>query len=84
MLDVQIHTGRTHQIRVHLSSIGNPVIGDQIYSKKWARYKVPYILLASVFLKFRHPVTGKELSFRAELPAHIKEYIDKLDASVNQ
>lgn len=84
MLDVRIHTGRTHQIRVHLSSIGNPVIGDQIYSKKWAKYKVPYLLLASTFLKFKHPVTGEELSFTAELPDHMKEYIVKLDTMLEQ
>jgi len=84
MLDVQIHTGRTHQIRVHLSSIGNPVIGDQIYSKKWAKYKVPYILLASTFLQFNHPVSGEEMTFTAELPSHMSEYIVKLDTMINQ
>lgn len=84
MLDIRIHTGRTHQIRVHLSSIGNPVIGDQIYSKKWAKYKVPYLLLASTFLKFKHPVTGEELSFTAELPEHMNEYIVKLDTMLEQ
>ncbi len=84
MLDVRIHTGRTHQIRVHLSSIGNPVIGDQIYSKKWEKYKVPYLLLASTFLKFKHPVTGEELSFTAELPEHMKDYIVKLDTMLEQ
>ncbi len=84
MLDVRIHTGRTHQIRVHLSSTGNPVIGDQIYSKKWEKYRVPYLLLASTFLKFKHPVTGIELSFSAELPPHMKEYIGKLEATIAQ
>ena len=84
MLDIRIHTGRTHQIRVHLSSIGNPVIGDQIYSKKWEKYKVPYLLLASTFIKFKHPVTEDELSFTAELPAHMKEYIEKLDTMLAQ
>ncbi len=84
MLDVQIHTGRTHQIRVHLSAMGNPVIGDQIYSKKWAKYKVPYILLASSFLKFKHPITGEELAFTAELPSHMAEYIVKLDTMIAQ
>lgn len=84
MLDIRIHTGRTHQIRVHLSSIGNPVIGDQIYSKKWEKYRVPYLLLASTFLKFSHPVTGEELSFEAELPRHMQEYIEKLDTMLAQ
>ena len=84
MLDIILHTGRTHQIRVHLSAMGNPVVGDQIYSKKWEKYKVPYLLLASTFLKFKHPVNGKELSFNAEIPQHISEYIDKLNSMTDQ
>ncbi len=84
MLDVRIHTGRTHQIRVHLSSSGNPVIGDMIYSRKWAKYKVPYLLLASVFLRFTHPVTGEELSFQAKLPGHMEDFIVKLDGMLDQ
>ncbi|MCL2154472.1 MAG: RluA family pseudouridine synthase [Leptospirales bacterium] len=84
MLDIILHTGRTHQIRVHLSAMGNPIIGDQIYSKRWEKYRVPYLLLASTYLKFTHPTTGKELSFTAELPSHFSEYIDKLNSMVNQ
>ena len=83
MLDIILHTGRTHQIRVHLSAMGNPIAGDQIYSKKWEKYKVPYLLLASTYLKFTHPTTGKELSFSAELPPHFSEYIDKLNSMVD-
>jgi 23S rRNA pseudouridine1911/1915/1917 synthase len=84
LLEIKIHTGRTHQIRVHMSSIGNPVIGDQIYSKRWEKFKVPYLLLASTYLKFRHPVSGGELSFTAEPPAHITEFIEKLNLMENQ
>ena len=84
ILNIILHTGRTHQIRVHLSAMGNPIVGDQIYSKKWEKYKVPYLLLASTYLKFTHPASGEELSFNAELPLHISEYIDKLNLMVNQ
>ena len=84
LLDIKIHTGRTHQIRVHMSSTGNPVVGDQIYSKKWEKHKVPYMLLASTYLKFRHPVSGEELSYTAELPQHITEFIEKLNIMENQ
>ncbi|MCL1864370.1 MAG: RluA family pseudouridine synthase [Spirochaetes bacterium] len=84
MLNIILHTGRTHQIRVHLSAMGNPIVGDQIYSKKWEKYKVPYLLLASTYLKFIHPISREVLSFSAELPLHISEYIDKLDSMVNQ
>lgn len=79
LLDIKIHTGRTHQIRVHMSATGNPVIGDQIYSKKWEKHKVPFLMLASTALSFRHPVTGEEMSFTVPLPAHMVEFMDKLD-----
>ena len=84
MLNIILHTGRTHQIRVHLSAMGNPIIGDQIYSKKWEKYKAPYLLLASTCLRFKHPSSGAELSFSAELPPHILEYFDKLNSMVDQ
>jgi 23S rRNA pseudouridine1911/1915/1917 synthase len=79
MLDITIHTGRTHQIRVHLSSMGNPIIGDPIYSKKWEKYKVPYLLLASIYLEFTHPNSGERISFSAELPEHMVKFMNKLD-----
>ncbi len=79
LLDIEIHTGRTHQIRVHLSSMGTPIIGDPIYSKKWEKYKVPYLLLASVYLGFTHPESGESVSFTAELPEHMRKFIIKLD-----
>ncbi len=78
-LSLRIHTGRTHQIRVHLSWLGVPVVGDPIYSKKWKKHRVPYLLLASVELCFRHPETGEELEFRAEIPSHMRDFIDKLE-----
>jgi len=79
LIDIKIHTGRTHQIRVHMSATGNPVIGDQIYSKKWEKHKVPYLLLASTSLSFDHPVTGERLSFTIPLPQHMAEFMEKLE-----
>jgi 23S rRNA pseudouridine1911/1915/1917 synthase len=78
-LDIDLHTGRTHQIRVHLSSLGLPIVGDRYYSKKWARYNVPYLLLASVSLAFTHPVSGKELAFSIDVPEHMAAYIKKME-----
>jgi 23S rRNA pseudouridine1911/1915/1917 synthase len=80
-LELILHTGRTHQIRVHLSSIGHPIIGDQIYSKKWAKYKVPYLMLAAVYLEFKHPKSGENMRFEAPLPIHIQNFISKLEIS---
>ncbi len=79
LLRLSLHTGRTHQIRVHLSSLGNPIVGDPIYSKKWDKYRVPYLLLASVLLEFDHPVTGERVSFSAETPGHIDAFIARLE-----
>ena len=81
LLDVRPHTGRTHQIRVHLSSIGTPIVGDPIYSRKWAKYNLPYLLLAAVSLEFTHPDTGKRISFNIPLPGHISNFIRKLDSA---
>ena len=79
MLSVRIHTGRTHQIRVHLSSSGLPIVGDPIYSKKWEKYRVPYLLLASVNLGFTHPQSGDELNFNIPLPQHMSDFIQKAE-----
>ncbi len=76
---IHILTGRTHQIRVHCSSIGMPIIGDQIYSKKWQKYKVTYLLLASTYLAFKHPVTKKDLEFTIDMPQHMADFIEKLE-----
>lgn len=81
-LDLTIHTGRTHQIRVHLSSIGHPVICDPVYSKKWAKYKVPYLLLAAVYLEFNHPKSGEKMRFEAPLPEHMVNFINKLEKNL--
>jgi 23S rRNA pseudouridine1911/1915/1917 synthase len=82
LLEIDLHTGRTHQIRVHLSSEGIPIVGDPIYSKKWEKYRVPYLLLASVFLEFAHPEHGRTMTFAAEYPEHMRNFIDKIERLV--
>jgi 23S rRNA pseudouridine1911/1915/1917 synthase len=76
-LRVIIHTGRTHQIRVHLASESMPVTGDQIYSRRLSH---DHLLLASVRLSFTHPSTGETLDFRIDPPQHIQQFIDKLNS----
>ncbi len=78
LLECQLETGRTHQIRVHMASIGHPLVGDPIYGIKRDRQKGEGQLLHAALLGFEHPRTGQQMSFTAELPARIKDYIDKL------
>lgn len=77
LLRVKIHTGRTHQIRVHLSAAGHPIVGDPLYSRSAKRFDTTYLLLASVHLSFDHPATGERLSFTIDLPPHMQQFIDK-------
>lgn len=68
LLDVHILTGRTHQIRVHLKSIGHPVCGDELYGNGRG-VKVPCLMLHAYSLSFEHPRTKEPMRFTAELPA---------------
>jgi 23S rRNA pseudouridine1911/1915/1917 synthase len=77
-LRVIIHTGRTHQIRVHLSSEGIPIVDDAVYSKH--KSNRPFLMLASVRLSFEHPASSERMEFSIELPEHMQQFIDKLNA----
>lgn len=83
LLDITLHTGRTHQIRVHLSSLGMPVLGDPIYSKKPEKYNIPYLLLQSKFLSFRHPLKKEYIEFSIPLAGHMSEFIEKIEKTSN-
>jgi len=67
LLKVNIQTGRTHQIRVHLSSIGHPIYGDKMYSKKFKSIN-SRILLHSHRLKFKHPIKNKFIDIKDDIP----------------
>jgi 23S rRNA pseudouridine1911/1915/1917 synthase len=84
LLEVRIMTGRTHQIRVHLSAIGHPVVGDNVYSesryKEFVRKFGPperYFLHASK-LKFIHPKTGVPLQFESPLPSELRSLLERI------
>lgn len=79
LVECRLKTGRTHQIRVHLSYIGFPVEGDPLYSGK--KYDTLYKngqLLVAVSLKLIHPSTHKEMEFKIDLPDYFKEIINHL------
>ena len=72
LAEVRIHTGRTHQVRVHLASAGHPVVGDTIYGARKALPELPHLdryLLHARSLEFEHPDTGAKVRFEAPLPA---------------
>ncbi len=73
LVRIDIHTGRTHQIRVHFTSLGHPIIGDVIYGKG----DDTTLMLHALELKVDHPVTGKRMSFRSPLPSRFLEYVQK-------
>lgn len=72
LLEVKIETGRTHQIRVHLSEIGYPIVGDYVYSNGKNEWGIKGQCLHAKSLKFRHPVTQKEMYLEAELPDYFQ------------
>jgi len=79
LLEVNIETGRTHQIRVHLSHIGYPIIGDEVYSNGKNEWQIQGQCLHAKSLEFIHPITNKKMSLQAELPQYFKDIIEELD-----
>lgn len=89
LLEVDIKTGRTHQIRVHLASINHPVVGDETYNEgrdntiadneiKHAVKRLNRFFLHAEKLSFTHPKTGEQLSFTSELPEELAQLLEIL------
>ena len=78
LLEIKIETGRTHQIRVHLSHIGYPVIGDEIYSNGKNEWNIKGQCLHAKSLKFKHPITNEEMYLEAKLPEYLEKIIEEL------
>ena len=78
-VECRIETGRTHQIRVHMASLGCPVIGDRMYGKSALDKQLdpvpPRQMLHAWKLRLRHPVKGVEMSFEAPIPADMRPYL---------
>jgi 23S rRNA pseudouridine1911/1915/1917 synthase len=71
-----LHTGRTHQIRVHLKSLGHPLLGDEVYAKPARQpVRVPRLMLHAWRLGFTHPRTGQRLTFTAALPEEFRDFL---------
>lgn len=77
LLEIELETGRTHQIRVHMSHIGCPLVGDWLYGtedKKLAQRQ----LLHSCYLSFTHPITGQKMQFNNEMADDMKAFVEKV------
>lgn len=79
-LHCQLETGRTHQIRVHLAHIGNPIIGDPVYGRKLKGIDFPRQALHAAKLKLIHPKTQKAMEFESPLPSDMQELLALLSA----
>ncbi len=77
LLSVSLETGRTHQIRVHLASIGHPVCGDRVYGSGGGP-ALPRIFLHASSLEFAHPLSGREVTARAQLPDDLAQALAAL------
>lgn len=74
-----LHTGRTHQIRVHLAHIGHPCLGDKLYGYEKQRFKLEGQLLHSARLEITHPSSGERMTFTAEPPEDFKSVVAVLE-----
>ena len=78
LVECQLETGRTHQIRVHMSSINHPLLGDEIYGPKNCPYKLQGQVLHAKTLGFIHPETREYMEFDSDLPEYFNKLIDTL------
>ena len=79
LIECTLETGRTHQIRVHMSSIGHPLVGDDVYGPSSSKFKLEGQALHARVLGFIHPTTGKYMEFEAPVPEYFTELVKKLD-----
>ena len=77
-LQLQLETGRTHQIRVHLAYLGHPILGDLVYGRKKPELGQDTQCLHARALTFLHPRTGQEVTVRCDLPAYFEAVLQKL------
>ncbi len=79
LIEVRLETGRTHQIRVHMSHINHPVVGDPVYCKNKDEFRLGKQMLHATKLAFNHPSTGKYMKFEIDLPEYFSNIIKVLE-----
>ena len=77
LIAAKLFTGRTHQIRVHLKSLGRHILGDDLYGFKSKRDKIPRVYLHAYLLYLRHPITGEQMEFVAPIFDDMKQFLSK-------
>ena len=70
-------TGRTHQLRIHLSSIGFPIVGDKLYGDEGNILEGKGLFLAALALEFKHPITGEVLNLDIEIPHKFNSLLER-------
>jgi 23S rRNA pseudouridine1911/1915/1917 synthase len=81
-LELVLDTGRTHQIRVHMSYKGHPIVGDEVYGRRENEFKMKGQLLHARRLSFVHPESGELMEFEAELPDDFKKVLNILEGRI--
>lgn len=79
LIECRLETGRTHQIRVHMSYIGHPIVGDPLYGYKRQKFKLKGQMLHAKKLGFIHPIKGEYMEFNSELPEDFKKILEVLE-----
>lgn len=79
LIEAQLETGRTHQIRVHMTSLHHPLVGDEVYGKKDPKFKTNGQMLHAKYLGFIHPSTNEFVEFDSELPEYFKDILTKIE-----
>lgn len=77
-IELTLHTGRTHQIRVHMKAIGHPLIGDPVYGPTKSLFGLSKQMLHAKVIGFRHPITGEEMYFDSPLPKYFLDVRDRI------
>lgn len=79
LIECILETGRTHQIRVHMASIGHSIVGDKTYGKQKEEFKLEGQLLHAKTIGFVHPSNGEYMEFSSDIPEYFSEVLNKLD-----
>ncbi len=85
LLEVELRTGRTHQIRVHLAHLGYPILGDEKYgdftlNRDLQKTGLKRMFLHAASMRLPHPLSGEKLSLAAPLPAELEKYLNRIEA----